>query len=340
MDIDRALTVIVAACCLFAIGASGTTLESTMETSPRDVIDIQSEWVVVGSEDAVRELDRQIHSESDGDRSPGTGGVAPAPGESTDEDDPSGRAPVTSPGDGSEQREAPDASEPGQVADGGGSDGERSDPGPSSGSADGPGTGGGDAGDDGGSDAPDTDRSGDRDRSRPGGDGRQSGPPTRRGGEQRQQQTEAPPGGQQSPPDPPGLLDRLRDLLGPLALAAVLLVALAAAVRNRERLGAWFRGDADDPSPSAATWDPRPRNVVAGAWHELVLRLDLDRARSRTPREVAEAARADGYDGEAVADLTAAFEAVQYGGETVTPDRKRVVRRCLARLRDQDGGGE
>lgn len=64
MKADTVLTAIIAVCCVFAVGATSTTLDSTVSTDPEDVAQVEYEKLPVGEGDA-RELDEAI----DGDGS-------------------------------------------------------------------------------------------------------------------------------------------------------------------------------------------------------------------------------------------------------------------------------
>jgi hypothetical protein len=52
MRADSVLTVVVALCCVLAIGATSTTLDSTVETNPEEVTDFDYSKVPIGSEQA------------------------------------------------------------------------------------------------------------------------------------------------------------------------------------------------------------------------------------------------------------------------------------------------
>lgn len=66
MNGERALSAILAVCCLFALGASATTLDSSVDTAPDDVIDFDVASLPLPSDD-VTALKQQIQSESAGD---------------------------------------------------------------------------------------------------------------------------------------------------------------------------------------------------------------------------------------------------------------------------------
>lgn len=62
MNADAVLTVVVALCCVAAIGTTSTTLDSTVSTNPDDVVDVEREDVPVGVEQA-----EQLHEAINGD---------------------------------------------------------------------------------------------------------------------------------------------------------------------------------------------------------------------------------------------------------------------------------
>ena len=84
-----------------------------------------------------------------------------------------------------------------------------------------------------------------------------------------------------------------------------------------------------------------PENDVVRAWRELATVLDVSRPASSTPREFADAATAAGVDEAAVAELTALFEAVRYGGRDPTGERAERAVAALERVQaerdDADG---
>ena len=117
------------------------------------------------------------------------------------------------------------------------------------------------------------------------------------------------------------LLERLRFVVALLAFA----VGLVVGTRLRDRL---FASDGDDGStPADAPPDPSPSNEIERAWWTMVERTGVDDARTKTPGECADDAVAAGADEDAVATLTRTFEAVRYGGASVTDDLVDRVRR-------------
>lgn len=65
MNTERASTVAIAACCLLALGASAATIDSSVDTTPDDVIDFEAGTLPLPS-DEVSDLKRQIQSGSSG----------------------------------------------------------------------------------------------------------------------------------------------------------------------------------------------------------------------------------------------------------------------------------
>lgn len=61
MNADAILTAVVALCCVAAIGTTSTTLDSTVSTTPDDVVDVEREDVPVGVEQA-EQLDEAIRA--------------------------------------------------------------------------------------------------------------------------------------------------------------------------------------------------------------------------------------------------------------------------------------
>lgn len=63
-DADRVLTLVVALVCAFALGATGTSLEAAVSTSPDDVIDIEDTGLPISQENA-REVRDQVENEQE-----------------------------------------------------------------------------------------------------------------------------------------------------------------------------------------------------------------------------------------------------------------------------------
>lgn len=97
------------------------------------------------------------------------------------------------------------------------------------------------------------------------------------------------------------------------------------------------RGRSGDRAPrSTATgdeWPPaEPGTDVAEAWVAMTAALEVDRPRSRTPEEWADAAVDAGFDEEAVRTLTELFSETRYGDATETAARRRTAKRERERL--------
>lgn len=73
-------------------------------------------------------------------------------------------------------------------------------------------------------------------------------------------------------------------------------------------------------------------NEVYEAYSEMTDQLDVPAEQSTTPREFADAAAERGMADDDVADLTALFEAVRYGGYSATADRERQAVETLRRI--------
>lgn len=73
-------------------------------------------------------------------------------------------------------------------------------------------------------------------------------------------------------------------------------------------------------------------NRVYEAYREMTDRLDVPTEQSTTPQEFAEAAAERGMADDDVADLTALFEAVRYGGYAATADREAEAVETLRRI--------
>lgn len=61
---DRVLTLVVALVCAFALGATGTSLESAVSTSPDDVVDVEDTGLPISQENA-REVRDQVENEQE-----------------------------------------------------------------------------------------------------------------------------------------------------------------------------------------------------------------------------------------------------------------------------------
>lgn len=83
-----------------------------------------------------------------------------------------------------------------------------------------------------------------------------------------------------------------------------------------------------------------PENDVVRAWRELAAVLPVARPETSTPREFASAATAAGVDPDAVAELTALFEAVRYGDRDPTGERAERAVAALERIEAEHGTSE
>ena len=138
------------------------------------------------------------------------------------------------------------------------------------------------------------------------------------------------------------------------ALLASLVVLLAAAGDDDADATEGAAGDErdDDPEPDLgavgrAAGEAADRiessdadNEVYRAWRDMTAVLDVDRPKSSTPAEFAAAAVDAGVDEDPVADLTAVFERVRYGGRDATADRERRAVEALRRIESRHGGDE
>lgn len=300
MKADTVLTAVVALCCVFAIGATSTTLDSTVSTDPEEVTEFDYEKIPIGT-GAAQNLDDAIDGDRSGSEESGSASDdSRSESESRDTDaksneDGARSASASKPGDGEQtgrNSESSDSGERGQRS--GSSEQQRQSA-----------------------------ASGERRKQASGASDSKSGP-GRGVGE-------------------PSLLQRLlwllRDLFDLLLSTlpyAVLVAALAVAVRYRDRLRSRFGPHSSDgTSPDGSGFEPTPENEVASAWFEMVERLDLADRRDLTPRECAAAARRRGVDGDAARRLTALFEEVRYGGAGVTDERRRRAEENLREVQSQ-----
>ena len=73
-------------------------------------------------------------------------------------------------------------------------------------------------------------------------------------------------------------------------------------------------------------------NEVYRAWYQIASRVDTNRRRSATSRELARYAVEEGLDPNAVETVTELFETARYGNATVTDEDERRAREAMARL--------
>ena len=79
-------------------------------------------------------------------------------------------------------------------------------------------------------------------------------------------------------------------------------------------------------------------NEVYRAWAEMTAQLDIETGETTTPREFERQAAAAGMAPDHVRELTALFETVRYGGESVTEDREQRAVSVLRRIESTYGG--
>ncbi|MFO8115983.1 MAG: DUF4129 domain-containing protein [Halorubrum sp.] len=138
-----------------------------------------------------------------------------------------------------------------------------------------------------------------------------------------------------------------------VALVASVAVLLGAGGDDEPEAGEAAAGSDDEPDEpdlravgrtAGAAADRIERsdadNGVYRAWRDMTEALDVDRPASSTPAEFAAAAVDAGVDEGPVADLTAVFERVRYGGEEATAERERRAAEALRRIEERHGGAE
>lgn len=123
-----------------------------------------------------------------------------------------------------------------------------------------------------------------------------------------------------------------------LALPGRLLAALGSVRAVPRRLFEWARSrsDADDQSPadeSETTSAPSaPGPAIRELWRRFARRVAPDRWPQRTPGEVSRLAVDAGYSRARVAELTAVFRDVEYGGQSLSDDDYRRARTAFDAL--------
>lgn len=304
MTRSRALTVLVAALAVSALGVTATSLEATLSTSPDEAIDLDFDRLPIGEDDAAA-----VKEEIEGGDE---GGEA---GQSSD------AAPPDAEGSGSAESaaDAPDAGDgaTGPAEQGDGSDAQSS--------------GGDGSGDRSSDDVGTSDRSsggaGTEETASVGGSGDDAGLDPGEG---------AAVSGEES------LLDRLLRLLRTLLPLALLLALGWLAHRYRDRLLSLLGlGSADEP-PAGSEAGPEawpggdPSTAVDRAWVTLVRRADPERPETTTTDECRALARERGLDREGVEAIATAFERVHYGGAPAAEEAER-ARAGLRRLGADDG---
>gem|GEM_PF-2924214 len=124
------------------------------------------------------------------------------------------------------------------------------------------------------------------------------------------------------------LLNLLREyLLHILGGLAVIGALIAGYVIYRRR----FAG-ASSGNPTII-YDVDTSNDVYKSWWEMVETLDTDEPSTKTPQEFAEIAVDEGYDPDAVSDLTEIFEESLYGGKEVTREQERKAREAVESIK-------
>lgn len=80
-------------------------------------------------------------------------------------------------------------------------------------------------------------------------------------------------------------------------------------------------------------YDADTSNDVYRSWWEMVEMVDADDPTTKTPQEFAEMAVDDGYDEDAVSELTEVFEETLYGGREVTKEQERRARDAVEKIK-------
>ena len=94
---------------------------------------------------------------------------------------------------------------------------------------------------------------------------------------------------------------------------------------------------AGEGGPGAADiyYDVDRSNDVYESWWEMVELTDVEDPMTKTPQEFAEEAIEEGYDPDAVSELTQLFEETLYGGEEVTREEERRAREAIERIKSK-----
>jgi hypothetical protein len=103
-------------------------------------------------------------------------------------------------------------------------------------------------------------------------------------------------------------------------------------------LGAIAGQAADRIEDGSADGGSGADNEVYRAWAEMTAQLDIETGETTTPREFERQAAAAGMAPDDVRELTALFETVRYGGESVTEDREQRAVSVLRRIESTYGG--
>lgn len=124
------------------------------------------------------------------------------------------------------------------------------------------------------------------------------------------------------------LLNLLREyllyILGGLAAIGALVVGYVVYKRR-------FAG-ARSKNPTII-YDVDTSNDVYKSWWEMVEMLDVDDMSTKTPQEFAEVAVDEGFDPDAVTELTDLFEESLYGGKEVTREQEKRAREAVERVK-------
>jgi hypothetical protein len=270
MNRTQLTSLVVALACFGAVGASASTLSSSVAADPSDALDPDYEVIPVAG-DSLSQLESAVADGGEAATAGGDGPAGQAGGPGSSQNQPAGDE-----GDGDHAGAAADSEGNAKSGDGGNSE-----------------SAGGE---------------GDDSRSGSDGDG-----------------TSRVPGERLS----------LVDLLTLLVLAALVVATAYLCYRYRDRFEGLFTTHdepvGDDPRP-VPDGPPADDNPVFETWDELLSDLDVDRPETLTTRECAEAATASGFDRTEIDRLRLDFEAVRYGGQPVTDDRRRRARSARKRL--------
>jgi hypothetical protein len=139
--------------------------------------------------------------------------------------------------------------------------------------------------------------------------------------------------------------DLLSGVLG-LGVGGVIVALGWLAFRYRERLLGQVVGDqgAGERFGAGATADDHPfeppANEVERVWVEMAERGDVAIDSGMTPAECADRLGAEGFDRDAVEELTELFQRVRYGSAVTTTERVERARECLQRSVPTTDGGE
>lgn len=118
------------------------------------------------------------------------------------------------------------------------------------------------------------------------------------------------------------------------------LAGLRSLVTAPRRLYEWLRSGSE-PDEEGAPVEPgatpsasAPEPAIRELWRSFARRVVPDRWPQRTPGEVSRRAIDDGFPRESVAELTAVFRDVEYGGTSLSTDRFRRARAAFETLDD------